>query len=69
MWDILAASYFVCNNHVQYRKVELDVIVGGEEDGKIIKKKGSGAFVRVADKVNVEMFYEYFFKALRYNFE
>lgn len=69
MWDILAASYFVCDNHVQYRKVELDVIVGGEEDGKIIKKKGSGAFVRVADKVNVEMFYEYFLKALRYNFE
>ena len=69
MWDILAASYFICDDHVQYRKLELDVIVEGEEEGKIIKKEGSGAFVRVADKINVEMFYEYFFQALRYNFE
>ena len=69
MWDVLTASYFICDNHVQYRKLELDVIIEGEEEGKIIKKEGSGVFVRVADKINLEMFYEYLFKALRYNFE
>lgn len=68
MWDMLTTAYVGTNEYVQFRKLELDVIVDGKEEGKIIKTPGSGTFVKVADKIDLQKYYDYFFKVLQYNF-
>lgn len=69
MWDMLTTAYLGTKNYVQFRKIELDAIVEeGENEGKIIKTEGSGNVIKVASKIDVKNYYDYFFKVLQYNF-
>jgi purine nucleosidase len=65
MWDVLAVAYLGCDKLCTFRKVELDVEVEAPSEGKTFKAPGSGHWVNVADNVNVDGFFRYYFAQLR----
>jgi purine nucleosidase len=67
MWDTLCASYLGCEGMATFRKVELDVETKRPGLGRTKKTPGSGHWVNVADKVNLEVFYKYFLDSLKRN--
>ena len=68
MWDMLTTAYLGTNDYVMFRVLELDISLDPETEGKVIKTPGSGNYVKVADKIDVDKYYDYFFKVLQYNF-
>lgn len=68
MWDMLTTAYLGTNEYVTFRCLELDISLEPETEGKVIKTPGSGTFVKVADKIDVDKYYDYFFKVLQYSF-
>lgn len=65
MWDVLAIGYLGCDQLTTFRKVELDVITKGPKEGKTERSPGNGHWVNVADVVNVDGFFRYYFSQLR----
>jgi len=65
MWDVLAIGYLGCEKLTTFRKVELDVVTKAPQEGKTFRAEGTGNWVKVADKVNVDGFFRYYFGQLR----
>ena len=75
-WDSLATCYVGFNEIVSFREEEVDVIIdkinniNETQEGRIYKKKGTGNFVKIAEKMspkNIQKFYDFFVESLKYN--
>ena len=76
-WDSLATCYVGLNELISFREEEVDVILDKNnnrnetQEGRIIKKKGSTHFVKIAEKMSpeaIKKFYDFFVESLKYNF-
>ena len=66
-WDTLSTSYLGSDSLSDFETIEIDIIPSGDEEGKTIRKPGSGFFVKVPTKVDHDKFFAYFLKLMSRN--
>ncbi len=59
MWDVLATSYLAIPEAFTIERMELEISGKGPNAGQILRKPGSGQWVRVAMGVDKAYFYQY----------
>ena len=74
-WDCLAAMALGFDDLITFEEAEVDVITEKKatdnQQGRILKKKGSGHFIKYGkplDDNSLQKFYDYFLKTLKYNY-
>ena len=74
-WDCLATMALGFDDLITFEEAEVDVITEKKatdnQQGRILKKKGSGHFIKYGkplDDNSLQKFYDYFLKTLKYNY-
>ena len=65
LWDVTAAGYFGAKDLFKYKKLEIDLITEGQDQGKTILKPGSGQWVNVALDIERDNFISFLKNLLR----